>query len=48
MIKLCFENFEVLPTHPSQYGETEVLKIKIDLVDLIQITSETIESRSEG
>ena len=26
------DNFEVLATHPSQYGETEVLKMKIDLV----------------
>ena len=31
-IKLCLDNFEVLATHPSQYGETEVLEMKIDLV----------------
>ena len=32
MIKLFLDNFEVLATHPSQYGETEVLELKIDLV----------------
>ena len=32
VIKLFLDNFEVLPTHPSQYGETEGLEIKIDLV----------------
>ena len=32
MIKLFLDNFEVLATHPSQYGETEVLEMKIDLV----------------
>ena len=26
-IKLFLDNYEVLATHPSQYGETEVLKI---------------------
>ena len=31
-IKLFLDNFEVLTTHPSQYGETEVLEMKIDLV----------------
>ena len=31
-IKLFLDNFEVLATHPSQYGETEVLELKIDLV----------------
>ena len=32
VIKLLLDNFEVLATHPSQYGETEVLEMKIDLV----------------
>ena len=32
MIKLCLDHFKVLATHPSQYGETEVLEMKIDLV----------------
>ena len=32
MIKLFLDNFEVLATHPSQYGETKVLEMKIDLV----------------
>ena len=32
MIKLFIDNFEVLTTHPSQYGETKVLEMKIDLV----------------
>ena len=31
-IKLCLDNFVVLAMHPSQYSETEVLKMKIDLV----------------
>ena len=31
MIKLFLDNFEVLATHPIQYGETEVLEMKIDL-----------------
>ena len=31
-IKLFLDNFEVLATHPSQYGETEVLEMKINLV----------------
>ena len=31
-IKLFLDNFEVLAPHPSQYGETKVLEIKIDLV----------------
>ena len=31
-IKLFLDNFEVLATHPSQYGETKVLEMKIDLV----------------
>ena len=32
VIKLFLDNFEVLATHPSQYGETEVLEMKIVLV----------------
>ena len=32
VIKLFLDYFEVLVTHPSQYGETKVLEIKIDLV----------------
>ena len=32
VIKLFLDNFEVLALHPSQYGETEVLEMKIDLV----------------
>ena len=32
MIKLFLDNFKVLATHPSQYGETKVLEMKIDLV----------------
>ena len=32
VIKLFLDNFEVLATHPSQYGETNVLEMKIDLV----------------
>ena len=32
MFKLFLDNFEILVTHPSQYGETEVLEMKIDLV----------------
>ena len=32
VIKLFLDHFEVLATHPSQYGETEVLEMKIDLV----------------
>ena len=32
MIKLFLDNFEVLATHPSQYDETKVLEMKIDLV----------------
>ena len=31
-IKLFLDNLEVLASHPSQYGETEVLEMKIDLV----------------
>ena len=29
---MFIDNFEVLATHPSQYGETKVLEMKIDLV----------------
>ena len=32
VIKLFLDNFDVLATHPSQYGETNVLEMKIDLV----------------
>ena len=32
VIKLFVDNIGVLATHPSQYGETEVLEMKIDLV----------------
>ena len=32
VIKLFVDKFEVLATHPSQYGETEVLQMKIDLI----------------
>ena len=32
VIKLLLDNFEVLAMHPSQYGETEVLERKSDLV----------------
>ena len=32
MIEWFLDNFEVLATYPSQYGETEVLEMKIDLV----------------
>ena len=32
VIKLFLDRFEVLAKHPCQYGETEVLEIKIDLV----------------
>ena len=32
MIKLFLDHFEVLAMHPSQYGETEVLEMKTDLV----------------
>ena len=32
MIKSVFDNFEVLATHPSQYGKTKVLEMKTDLV----------------
>ena len=32
VIKLFLDNLEVLAMHPSQYGETEVLEMKIDLV----------------
>ena len=32
VIKLFVDNFEVLAAHPSQYGETEVLQMKINLI----------------
>ena len=32
VIKLFLDNFKVLATHPSQYGETNVLEMKIDLI----------------
>ena len=32
VIKLFLDNFQVLATHSSQYGETEVLEMKIKLV----------------
>ena len=32
VIKFFLDNFEVLATYPSQYGETNVLEMKIDLI----------------
>ena len=32
VIQLFVDNFNVLATHPNQYGETEVLEMKIDLI----------------
>ena len=32
VIKLFLDHFKVLAKHPSQYGETELLEMKIDLV----------------
>ena len=32
VIKLFLDYFEVLATHPSQYGETEVSEMKINLI----------------
>ena len=32
MIQLFLDNFDVLATHPNQYGETDVLEKKIDLI----------------
>ena len=32
MIQLFLDSFEVLATHPSQYGETKLLEMKIDLI----------------
>ena len=32
VIKLFLDNFEILATHSSQYRETKVLEMKIDLV----------------
>ena len=52
VIKLFLDNFEVLATHPSQYGETEVCIRNEDRSstrsDPIQIPSETVESGPEG
>ena len=53
---MLLDNFEVLATHPSQYGETEVFeKSSVRNEDRssassnpVQILSETIESRPEG
>ena len=41
VIKLFVDNFEDLDTHPSQYGETKVLEMKMDFFQ-----SETLEPRS--
>ena len=46
VIKQILDDFEVLATHPSQYGETEVLEMKIDLVPGA-ILYKSIEPRSE-
>ena len=32
MIKLFLDNFKVLAMHPSQYGETDILEMKIELI----------------
>ena len=32
VIQLFLDNFDVLATHPNQYGETEVLEMKINLI----------------
>ena len=32
VIQLFLDNFEVLATHPNQYGETKVLEMKFDLI----------------
>ena len=32
MIQLFLDNFDVLSTHPNQYGETKVFEMKIDLI----------------
>ena len=32
VIQLFLDNFKVLATHPSQYGEIKVLEMKIDLI----------------
>ena len=34
VIKLFLDNFEVLAMHPSQYGKTEVVEMRIDLVPI--------------
>ena len=43
---MFLDNFKVLAMHPSQYGETEVLEMKIDLVPGA-ILYKSIEPRSE-
>ena len=45
VIKLFLDISKVLDTHPSQYGVTEVLEMKIVRSDPVHIPSETIESR---
>ena len=47
MIKLFLDNFKVLVMHPNQYGETEVLEMRIDLVlGAVPINkSETVETQ---
>ena len=47
VIKLFLDNFEVLATHPNQYGETNVLEMNHTRSDPVQIPSETIESSPE-
>ena len=47
VITFFLDNFEVLAKHPSQYGETAVLEMKINLVPGVipyKFTSETVES----
>ena len=48
MIKLFLDNIKVLATHPSRFGETKVLQMKIDIIPgatPYKIQSETVESR---
>ena len=47
VIKLFVENFEVFATHPSQYGETKVLEMKIDLVPGAIPYKSRVKPRSE-
>ena len=44
---MFLDNFKVLATHPSKYGETEVLEMRIDLVlGAVPINkSETVETQ---